>query len=174
MRLIVATVGFDEKLVVRSLLSLGLRGDDVILIVYAEPRDEHVKVRVENAVKTLREVVRLGAAAVEELPLTVMNLGEDLSRCAERLRELVEERRVDEVTAVLVGGMRPLIIIVLSALLILARLRGIRVRFMFSREDGLYSFTLNPSYFCPPGVGQREAQLLRVIAGMEGRPRREV
>lgn len=174
MRVIVATVGFDEKLVVRSLLGLGLRQDDRIILVYAEPRDENARMRVENAVKTLCEIVRMVAAGVEELPLSVMSLEDDLPRCVRYLREALGDEHVDEVTAILAGGMRPLIAIVLSALMLLARAKRLPVRFVFSREDGIYSFAMDSRYFCPPEIGRREAELLSLIAGMEGRLRREI
>lgn len=166
-RLVVASLGFDEKLVVRSLIELGLRANDVILLVYVEPFEELSRAKVSNALKSIVELFKPIISDVRGLAVSGRSLGNDLVLIAKNLKETVEEKGAKEIVVVLVGGMRILIPLLVTSTLLIAERKGVNVSFVFAREDGLYSFTLGPEYFKTPSTGPREAQLLEIIHSME-------
>ena len=170
-RLVVASLGFDEKLVVRSLIGLGLQVDDVILLVYVEPFEEISRAKVLNALKSVVELFKPIVSDVRKLAVSGRSLRDDLVLIAKNLKGVVEEKDVREVVVVLVGGMRILIPLLITSTLLIAARKNVDVSFIFAREDGLYSFTLGPEYLKTPSVGPREAELLKVIHSMEGAQR---
>lgn len=164
LRLLIATVGFDEKLPMRALLSLGVNSGDRLVLVYVKPLGDYERMRVEGAVRAIRETLKGVGVEIYEVAVTGSNLSEDLSILSREIRGLVEER---EVIAIPVGGMRILIPLVVTVLSALNAYLEVPVKFMFIREDGLYKFTITPEYFNIPRSSRRELEVLSIIKELE-------
>lgn len=137
MKLLVLTIGFDEKLPLRGILKLGVSEGDTILLVYSKTGGEFEVRKVEKAVETLKDIVSKAGAKTEDLVVSGLDFYRDVATILGALRQ----HRVDEVVAVLAGGMRILVYEALVALVLWYRLAGVRSRIHVAREDGLYDIT---------------------------------
>ncbi|MEM3829442.1 MAG: hypothetical protein QXP36_09565, partial [Conexivisphaerales archaeon] len=161
MRLIIVTIGFDEKLPLRGILKIGLDISDAVLIVYSKTGGEFEVKKVERAVEALKELVLGMGVKIAEVEVSGTNFYEDTATVLKTLKEY----KVDEIVAVLAGGMRLVIFEVLFALLIIQRFSGlqkVRTRMLLMREDGLYyvSLSLDAFYVTLPARGEA---VLRII-----------
>ncbi|MEM3974868.1 MAG: CRISPR-associated CARF protein Csa3 [Ignisphaera sp.] len=141
MKLVVVTVGFDEKLPLRGVLKVGLDSGDSVMLVYSKTGGEFEVKKVERAVDVLREIVRSTGAGVVEVEVSGTGFYDDVIAVLRSLKK----QKADEVVAVLAGGMRLVIFEVLFALLTLYRLgrfQGVMGRVLLMREDGLYDVSL--------------------------------
>jgi CRISPR locus-related DNA-binding protein len=163
LKLYIATVGFDEKLVLRALLPLGLKDGDTVIAVTVRSGGEREQRMVAQALENLRQVVAGVGARFVAVELSGEDLAGDLAKLVSTLRGYASGST--EVTAALAGGMRILLPIVVTSLLLLWAYAGARVRFVFIREDGFYRFSMGPEYFSVPRLGPREADVLRLVAG---------
>ncbi|MEM2308231.1 MAG: hypothetical protein QXI94_04915 [Sulfolobales archaeon] len=141
MKLVVVTVGFDEKLPLRGMLKVGVDVSDTVMLVYSKTGGEFEVKKVGRAVEVLKEIIRSTGAGVVEVEVSGTSFYDDV---AVVLRSL-KEQKADEVVAVLAGGMRLVIFEVLFALLTLYRLgrfQQVRSKVLLMREDGLYDVAL--------------------------------
>ncbi|MEM1606257.1 MAG: hypothetical protein QXW41_08455, partial [Fervidicoccaceae archaeon] len=104
MKLVVVTVGFEEKLPLRGLLKVGLDAGDVVVLVYPRSGGEFEVRKVEKAVGVIKEFVGRAGAGVRVVDVEVsgLNFYEDVAKILLFLRE----QKAGEVVAVLAGGMR--------------------------------------------------------------------
>jgi len=141
MKLVIVTVGFDEKLPLRGVLKVGLDVSDVVMLVYSKTGGEFEVKKVERAVEVLKEIIRSTGAGVVEVEVSGTSFYDDVAVVLRSLRG----QKADEVVAVLAGGMRLVIFEVLFALLTLYRLgrfQQVRSKVLLMREDGLYDVAL--------------------------------
>ncbi|MEM1528330.1 MAG: CRISPR-associated CARF protein Csa3 [Sulfolobales archaeon] len=141
MKLVIVTVGFDEKLPLRGVLKVGLDVSDVVMLVYSKTGGEFEVKKVERAVEVLKEIIRSTGAGVVEVEVSGTSFYDDVAVVLRSLRG----QKADEVVAVLAGGMRLVIFEVLFALLTLYRLgrfQRVRSKVLLMREDGLYGVAL--------------------------------
>lgn len=158
LRLVVVTVGFDEKLPLRGLLKLGLEDGDIVALVYSKSGGELDVKRVENAVQVLREIMSRVGADVVDVVVSGMDFYADVLSIARTLKKY----KVKEVIAILAGGMRLVIFELLLALLLNYRLNGITTKILLYREDGLYSVMISAEMF-HVSLPSRGLDVLRVL-----------
>ena len=65
-----------------------------------------------------------------------------------------------------------MILLTLSATMLLWKHEGVNVRIIGMREDGLSIVEMEPEYFSPPELGEREREVLEVLALHGGSMRR--
>jgi len=141
MKLVVVTVGFDEKLPLRGVLKVGLDVGDVVMLVYSKTGGEFEVKKVGRAVEVLKEIIQSTGAGIVEVEVSGTSFYDDVAVVLRSLRG----QKADEVVAVLAGGMRLVIFEVLFALLTLYRLgrfQQVRSKVLLMREDGLYDVAL--------------------------------
>ncbi|MEM1703597.1 MAG: CRISPR-associated CARF protein Csa3 [Zestosphaera sp.] len=140
MKLVVVTVGFDEKLPLRGILKVGLDAGDMVMLVYSRSGGEFEIKKVERAVEVFKGLVQSTGARVVEVEVSGTSFYDDAAAVLKSLRE----QKAGEVVAVLAGGMRLVIFEVLFALLMLQRFSRsqVRGRVLLMREDGLYDVAL--------------------------------
>lgn len=138
MRLVVVTVGFDEKLPLRGLLRVGLDSSDTVVLVYSKTGGEFEVKKVEKAVESLKDIISKSEVKVVDLVVS----GSDFYADTASILGFLREQRADEVVAVLAGGMRLLVFEVLVALMLRYWFTGARSRIYVAREDGLYDVVI--------------------------------
>jgi len=136
MKLLVLTLGFDEKFAVRALLRAGLSFGDKAVIFLAEPLDE----RAIKAWRTVEDIVSryFSGVNVKTVKVDVSEFYDAVATIAEKLRE--ESKNVNKVIINLSGGMRILILEVLVAAHLL-KLKAL-VEIEFENFLGLAKFPL--------------------------------
>ena len=130
-------VGFDEKLVLRAALRVGVKpGETVVLVYGVAGAGELERTRVENAIRNLREILGGIGVRVVEIPVSAMSLPEDVSRVVGYLRKAGPGK----VVLSLGSGMRYLgFVLLLSGILYRDLVRGgAKLLVHVAREDGLY------------------------------------
>jgi len=155
MRLILLTLGFDEKFAVRSILRYAPKPDDVITILTASPLVE----KAEKALKTLLDILK-SYAGIENIEIIEVNISNPES-AKHKIKELISKHSKQdcELVANLSGGMRALILITLSAVLSSDRNALIELE----TENLENVITLTPEFFKPEPVDESDKQLLRKI-----------
>jgi len=170
-KLVVCTVGFDERLVLRSLLMLGVGSGDAVALVYSRSgREEDVR-KVDAAVRRLKELI--GRVGVEHYDIEVSGAGfaGDVAAIVASLRRLVEGRRWRKIVASVTGGMRLAVVEVIVALALYKRYlgSGVAIEIHVAREDGMYSVSFPVDLLAMPRLGGRELEVLKLV-GRNGAP----
>lgn len=167
MKLIAVTVGFDEKLPIRSLLRVGIDVGDVVLLIYSKTGGEFEVKKVESAVKVLKEILSKSGVKVVDVVVS----GMDFYRDIEEILKVFGEHPAEEIVALLVGGMRLTIFEVLVAALLRHRISGVSTRFHLMREDGMYEVSIPVEVFnvLPPPKAGVALKVLSVTGAMERR-----
>lgn len=166
MECVVATLGFDPANVLRPLIAAGISRDYRLILVTSSRGGDYEREKTTRAVEDLKKMTGK-EPVVLAYPVELW----DLPRLVHDLRENC--RGAERATLLLSGGLRPLILLTLSAALTLWRHAGIEVRVFTMREDGTSSFTLWPEYFAVPDLGEREAEVLEALRLHGGRMRRK-
>jgi len=169
---IIATVGFDEKLIVRALMKLGIKERYKVLLVYSLSGGDYERTKVKNAVKNLKEILKPLGLQIRDVEIPVENILEDVKKLTKELLNLQPFKTV----AILVGGMRLLIGEVLIALSLYKSFvrPEAEIELFFMREDGTYDVHVPIEVFLLPKVSLRERQILKEIyeeGGSVERPR---
>lgn len=167
-KLVVTTIGFDERLVIRSLLRIGLDRNDVLLLVYSKSGSAYDVERVERAVSIVKELV--GKASVEYYDVVVsgVDFTSDVREVVKALKTYGAER---DIIACLVGGMRLTMLEVLVSLILYSSFmkqsekteREKTEKIYVMREDGLYDVIIPFNVIHPPNLTTREVSALKVI-----------
>lgn len=156
-RIFVATLGFDEKFVVRFLLRHGVRkGDTIIVVVPAGyERNEKASAALENLQSLIAKLIPESALRVLDVDLSA-----EPALSIRRIRSVIVERPFGEVYACLSGGMRALIMLVVSALFLL---RGVAVSLEveFENFEGMLEIPLSAL-----GIPRNE-RWLRILSLLE-------
>ena len=172
-KLVVATLGFDERLVLRTLFKIGLDRDDTILLIYSKTGDPYDVERVERAVNAVKSIVgNLGVNIVDSV-VSATDFLEDVVSIVNSIARYGER---GEIVAALTGGMRLIIIETIVALLLYRRLvaQDTKARVLVMREDGLYDVVLPLEIFEPGNITDRELEVLLVLSELGSMKRSEV
>ncbi|MEM1696121.1 MAG: CRISPR-associated CARF protein Csa3 [Desulfurococcaceae archaeon] len=170
MRLILVTVGFEEKLPLRGLLKVGLSAGDVVALVYSRSGGEFEVRKVEKAVGVIKEIIGKAGVSVVDVEVSGSNFYGDVAKILWFLRE----QKASEVVAVLAGGMRLVAFEVLNALLMLHRHSGCTgCSVLLMREDGLYDVILPVELFYVT-VSKAELAVLRALRNEGALKRRQL
>lgn len=164
-RFVVASVGFDERFIVRLLISarLGVGSEDFLLLVMPEDDSERCLAVVE-AVKKLVHTYGL-RLNLETLRVNVDSFWESAGSVRKSVEKLYEERGSPELIVLLSGGMRALILEVLSGCVA----TGLRGNVIVYREDlkGHVEFPLDLLKIDKPML--QHIRVLEVIRSLGGR-----
>jgi len=162
-KVIVCTVGFDEKLVLRSLLRIGFSVNDKIMLVYSKSGSEYDVRRVENAVNAIKNLLSSAGVAFHDVVVSGMDFVGDVVAVVKALRDYANDAA--EILATVTGGMRLIVVEVIVALqLYKALIRGdADVRIYVAREDGLYDVFVPISLLNPPGLQQKDFEVLKAV-----------
>ena len=168
-RLFMISVGFSVDLILRSLLRHGIKDGDTIVLIYTVSGEEK---EVKRALRTVEDLENIlgglkSAIKLEKLEVSAKNFEEDVYRVYSYL--VSKERKVDEVVAVLSGGMRLLMLEVLTALALHQKYRGDKLEYIISlmREDGLYYLSLPLRLITDYSISPSEKTLLIKIGEMK-------
>jgi len=137
-RLIVCTVGFDEKLVLRSLLRVGFGVSDAIMLVYSKSGDEYDVKKVENAVNAIKNLLSSAGVMFRDVVVSGMDFVGDVVAVVKALKEYAKD--VAEIVAAVTGGMRLTVVEAIVALQLYKALfrSDADAKIYVAREDGLY------------------------------------
>lgn len=152
MRLILLTLGFDEKFAVRSILRCAPKSDDVIVIVTASPMPE----KAEKALKTLLDIVK-SYAGIENIEIIEVDVSNP-QFAKHEVRRLISKYDAG-IIANLSGGMRMLILVTLAA--VLSSNRDASIELETENLENLV--TLDPDFFKPEPITESDRQILRKI-----------
>ena len=167
------SIGFDVNLVLRSLLKIGLGDGDVVLLLYSRSGGEYEQRRVEEAVKTIKDILAGTRVEHYEVVITGMDFASDVAAIVRALRGFGRKR----IVASLVGGMRIAIIGAIVALVLYKRFvdADVEVYIHAMREDGIYDVFIPLLVLNPPELGPRELSFLEKLGGgLAGEPRSEI
>lgn len=159
MKLVIVTIGFDEKLPLRGLLKFGLDVNDVVLSVYSMTGGKWDVEKVERAVKAFKDIVTATGVKVADLVVS----GSDFYNDTLLILNALKEYQAEEIIAVLAGGMRIIIFEVMTALLLRHRLKGVKAKVYIAREDGLYDITL-PTEIFYVNASSGDHAILRILS----------
>ncbi|MEM1631803.1 MAG: hypothetical protein QXX83_06705 [Thermofilum sp.] len=157
-------VGFDEKLVIRAALKVGVKPGDTAVLVYGSTRSgELERAKVENAVRNLRAVLEGAGVRVVDLQIGAVSFSDDVASVVEYLRGAGPGR----VVVSLGSGMRYVAFVLLLSALLYKELfrKGAEVTAHVAREDGLYDVTASLNLFRIPAM--RKA--LRALCLLRGK-----
>jgi len=159
-------VGFDEKLVLRSVLRLGVKPGETVLLIYSiTTSGEFEKAKVENALKNLRRILSDAGVNVAEIEIPAMNLPSDVNAIVKELKG----RQPEIVVASLGSGMRYVAFVILYSCILYRDLLNKKARIYIhtAREDGLYDVTLSLNVL-KIFLGSRELEALCVFNELGG------
>jgi len=160
-RLIVCTVGFDEKLVLRSLLKVSFSVNDAVVLVYSSSGGDYEAKRVESAVGNIKNLLASAGVRLHEVIVSSMDFAGDVASIVRALKEYAKD--ASEIIAAVTGGMRLTIVETIVALKLYRDFfRGdISVEVYVAREDGLYDVTLPVNLLDLPALSPREIEVLK-------------
>lgn len=138
-KLFTATLGFDEKFIIRSLIRNGLSNGDSIIIF--APKGYLQDDKSTKAAEAIKEIVMKILPNVE-LRIEEYDLREDFAGEICRARSIIQSHEFDEVIACLSGGMRALILGVIATLLTLDSYR-IVIEIEFENLENYIRIPLN-------------------------------
>jgi CRISPR-associated protein Csa3 len=153
MRLIILTLGFDEKFAVRGILRYAPKPDDVIAVITASLLVE----KAEKALRTLLDVLR-SYAGIDNVKVVEVDVSSpELAK--HKIRDVISKYREHELIANLSGGMRALILITLAAVLSSGRSALIELE----TENLENVVTLNQEFFKPESIDESDRRILRKV-----------
>jgi len=162
---IVATLGFDEKHVVRSLIRIGFRDVDAIklLVPRREHRDEFLEKKVGEAfskIKSLAEMAEVKDVTLVEVP--IKNFVDGVATIRGVLRKCLRSSR--SVVLSLGGGMRALVVESLIAALSLPERERRNVKIFVELESGEGFVEFDAAVPLSVSLSSIEADVLRFLA----------
>ena len=134
-----ATLGFDEKFVLRFLLRHGVGKEDRIIVVLPAGYEENEKASaaLENLKSLIAKLIPEGALRVLDVDLSA-----EPALSIRRIRYVIFEQPFEKVYACLSGGMRALILLVVSALFSLRDV-SVSVEVEFENFEGMIEVPLS-------------------------------
>jgi len=162
---VVATLGFEEKFAVRALVRRGLEPGDKVVLVTGPVID-----KVAKAINYLREFLRyFEGVGVEVFEVSeIHNFTEAISKIKDLFRMLLE--KYDYVIVNLSGGMRALIIEVLTAIVLLPKELKDRIVIELDTEDGKATIEIPRELSIlinPPDLGVKE-DIIKALISLGG------
>ncbi len=153
MRLIILTLGFDEKFAVRGILRYAPKPDDTVMIITASPLVE----KAEKALKTLLNILK-SYAGIENIEVVEIDVSNPES-AKHKIKEYISKYKC-ELIANLSGGMRALILITLAA--VLSSNRNALIELETENLENI--ITLAPEFFKPEPIDESDIRVLRKVA----------
>ena len=156
-------VGFDEKLVIRAVLRVGVKPEEVVILVYGSTTTgELEKTKVENAVRNLRKILEGSGIYVIEISIGARNFPEDVNSVIGYLKKVDPER----VVVSLGSGMRYVAFVLLFSCILYRELfkRDVKIVAHVAREDGLYDIATSLDLIRIT-IGRRELDALCLLYG---------
>jgi hypothetical protein len=145
---------------------VGVKPDDKIVLIGAAEGTDYELAKSRKAVEYISRLFR---------NVTLHRYKVNISALPHLTSDLAQEcQDFESVIAILTGGMRLLILLVASALLVLRRVRGTNILLVGGREDGLLYTEITPEYLDIPDVTQREFEVLDYLIKNGGRAKRSV
>jgi len=156
--LYVFTIGFDEKFIVRSLVRNPVRKNDRVLVVLTQGYEKND--RVINALKSVKGILH-NIIPEENFKIVVITPQDETGKSIGKIRQEIEKALTNErrILACLSGGMRPVIVMILLALLTIKNAE-IKIESEFENFDGHIEASLN-ALIAP--VKDRWIKILRAI-----------
>ncbi len=160
-RVLIATLGFDERHVVRSMLRLGFGGvEKIVLLVPRGGVEERTKRAIEE-IERLASIAGVTEIIVEEIPTE--DFVDSVATIYGLLKKALSMER--EVMVSLGGGLRALVIETLVAVFMLPRKDRDRVEVVSDLETGRGSISFRASLlpFVSPSFSEIEEKILRYL-----------
>ncbi|XRO77242.1 CRISPR-associated CARF protein Csa3 [Methanocaldococcus sp. 10A] len=130
--LYIITLGFDEKFAIRFLLRHGVKSNDKVLIIL--PDDQNNNHKVQNALNNLISLLN-NLVKKENVIILEVSLKEPILKNVKKIKQKILEIGENTICANLSGGMRALILLVVSTLLLLKNL-DVKVEVEFENFEG--------------------------------------
>jgi len=130
--LYIITLGFDEKFAIRFLLRHGIKREDKVLIIL--PDDLNNNQKVQNALNNILSLLD-NLVKKENISILEVNVKDSVLTSVKKIKQKILESGENSIYANLSGGMRVLVLLVVSALLLLKNL-DVRVEVEFENFEG--------------------------------------
>jgi len=141
---LIASLGFDERHVIRNLLRIGFKGiKKIILLIPSWDIDSRTKRAIDEIVK-IAVIAGLERNSIVTYRVDVKNLYNAVKAIYRLYRELVNEE-VDKVIVSLGGGLRALIIEAFLAIILLDRNTREKITVIVDLETGEDYIVVDPS-----------------------------
>ena len=141
---LIASLGFDERHVIRNLLRIGFKGiKKIILLIPSWDIDSRTKRAIDEIVK-IAVIAGLERNSIVTYRVDVKNLYNAVKAIYRLFRELVNEE-VDKVIVSLGGGLRALIIEAFLAIILLDRNTREKITVIVDLETGEDYIVVDPS-----------------------------
>lgn len=154
-KLLILTIGFDEKFPLRAVMRRGISKGDVILLITATPIEERVK-------KAINMFKRMVLNIAEDVKISVLEVPvENLVKSVRLIRKEVERIGVRRIEVNLSGGMRILIIATLLALSPFTNSLDIPIE--MELEDGRAITEVKLKWFKVPTPGYEDVKIMKAV-----------
>ncbi len=155
-RVLLATLGFDERHVVRSLLRLGFGGVAEVLLLVPAGGVEERTLKAVDEIKKLASMASVDRVEMVEIP--VDDIVDGVARIYRVVREAVE--KYSEAVVSLGGGLRALVVETLLAVLLLPDHIRDRITVVVDLETGKGSIEFKPSIAFMPMLTDVDMRVL--------------
>ena len=156
MKVLILTLGFDEKFCYRAILRHGISDGDKIILITARLVD-----KVRKAYELIKSFVERSCNV--ELRLVEVNV-KDFVKAVRDVMNILEEFREQELIVNLSGGMRALLMVVLFALL-LKSMRNVKLEIELEDFSGLIEIPQTLLLLPEIGsMGDERREILKLIA----------
>ncbi|MEM3906827.1 MAG: CRISPR-associated CARF protein Csa3 [Nitrososphaerota archaeon] len=138
-KLLLATLGFDEKFIIRFLIRHGANREDKIVILF--PTGSQQSEKTTKALETIKKVTEV---PIEDLAIDLLNP----KKMFRKIERVISSPAYQEVIVFLSGGMRILLLITLLAIFLSRRLN---IQVEIDSEDGdIHLSVPMAAIFAPP------------------------
>lgn len=152
-KLLILTIGFDEKFPLRAVMRRGVSPGDVVLLVTASPIEERVKKAINMFRRMMLNVAKDVDIQILELPV------ENPVESIRLIRRKVDEVKADKVELNLSGGMR---ILLLEVLLALSPLR-LDIPVEMELENGRAIVEIDLKWFRATAPNYEEMEIMKAV-----------
>jgi len=151
--ILIYTLGFEEKYVLRGIINRGIKPEDKIWIIIPKPRNERTDVALNN----LRTIAgKLYGVKIEDFEVPI----DDVYEAVSTLRSFFKERmREDKIALNLSGGMKILVLAVLAAVNSL----NMECEIDILREDLAKYYTFPIELFRSMGLDDVDRRILKAL-----------
>lgn len=115
-KILVATLGFDERHVIRSIISMGMGGIEEIILLVPDWGLEERTIKAIEEIEKIAELAGISSRRVHVEKISVEDFWKAVSRIIELLREIYM-KGINEIIISLGGGLRILILETYTAVL---------------------------------------------------------
>jgi len=158
--IIFATLGFDERFIIRDLLSRGIK-EPATIILFSSSEDE----KVDKAYNTIKNFVKPLNVNVEKITINI----KDPYYAISEIRKIIKEYIKKDFNVVfnLSGGQRILIFYILAVIASL----GIKGEIVMVSEDSTFSISLPTDIFFNLNLDEVERKILEFMKDKSVKPK---